>query len=123
LLWLALIKSKLEQVEAGEYEYPNQVYKVPVQTSFLDHQVVASAVEYSPVGHDKHNDIDNNTREYVEAMETCDGKEEIGKVGRCFGTVEVMEWVHTPPGALIVQVMPLPSLTAEECNTAYDGPE
>ena len=29
----------LDQVEECKYEYPNQVYKVPVQTNFLGHLV------------------------------------------------------------------------------------
>ncbi len=79
----------LEQVEAGEYEYPYQVNEVPVQTSFLDHQVVASSVEHTLVGHDEHDDVDHYTRQYVESVETGDGKEEVGKVGRSLCSVDI----------------------------------
>ncbi len=53
---------ELEQVEAGEHEYPNQVNEVPVQTGFFDHQVMASSVEYAFPGHDEHNDVDHYAR-------------------------------------------------------------
>ncbi len=32
-------------------------------------------------GHDQHDNIDNHTREYVESMETGNGKEVVGEIG------------------------------------------
>jgi hypothetical protein len=54
---------------------------VPVQTSFFNHQVMASSVEHTFIGHDEHDYVDHNATQYVEAMETGNGKEEVGKVG------------------------------------------
>lgn len=34
--------NRLNQVEEGKYEHPNQVNKVPVQTNFLNHLIVAT---------------------------------------------------------------------------------
>src|SRR6185369_7947536 len=65
----------LNKIKTKEYKYPNQVYKVPVQTGFLDHQVMTSSVKYTFPSHDQHYDVYYNTREYVKAMETCDAKE------------------------------------------------
>ena len=103
---------ELEQVEAGEHEYPNQINKVPVQTSFFDHQVVASSVEHTLPGHDEHDDVDHYTRQYVESVETSDGEEEVSKVSRSLCTVNVHERIVTPPSAFMVQVRPLPGLAA-----------
>ena len=71
----------LNQVKTGEYEYPYQVYKVPVQTSFFDHQVMSALLKFIHKGHDQHNNIDDYPREYMETMESGDGKEIVGKVG------------------------------------------
>lgn len=35
---------RLQQVEASEYEYPNQIYEVPVKTYFLYHFVVTTTL-------------------------------------------------------------------------------
>ena len=58
----------LEQIEAGEYEYPNQIYKVPVQTGLFDHEISAPPFEYSPEVHDQHDHIDANPRKDMETM-------------------------------------------------------
>ena len=109
---LVEIFNLLEQVKTSEYEYPYQVNEVPVQTSFFDHQVVASSVEHTFPGHDEHNDVYHYTRQYVESVETSDGEEEVGKVGRSLCTVYVRERILTPPGTFMVQVCPLPGLAA-----------
>src|SRR6185436_9752972 len=65
----------LNKINTKEYKYPNKVHKVPVQTSFLDHQVMTASVKYTFPCHDQHYDVYYNTGEYVKAMETCDTKE------------------------------------------------
>src|SRR4051812_44373696 len=70
-----LFSVNLYKIKTKEYEYPNKIHKVPVQSSFLDHKVMTSSVKYSSCGHDKHYYINDNTRKNVEAMETGNAKE------------------------------------------------
>ena len=102
----------LEQVKTSEYEYPYQVNEVPVQTGFFDHQVVASSVEHTFVGHDEHDNVYHYPRQYVESVETGDGEEEVGKVGRSHCSVYIIKRIVTPPGAFMIKVRPLPGLAA-----------
>ena len=64
---------------------------------------MASSFKNTIVGHDPHDDVDDNTRQYVESMETGNGKEEVGKVGRSHRSVDVGERVATPPGAFMMR--------------------
>ena len=48
-----------DQVKTGENKYPNQVYKMPVQTGFFDHQVMATFFKFIQQGHNQHNNIDD----------------------------------------------------------------
>jgi hypothetical protein len=41
----------LDKVKAKEYKYPYQVYKVPVQSCFFHHQVMAFTVERAIQSH------------------------------------------------------------------------
>ena len=71
----------LKQVKTSKHKYPNQVYKMPVQTGLFNHQVMAPPFKYTPPGHDQHNNIDDDARKNVEAVKTRYGKKEIGKIG------------------------------------------
>ncbi len=42
---------------------------------------MASSFKYTLVGHNKHNNVDNDTGENVKAMEAGNGKKEIGEIG------------------------------------------
>src|SRR3982750_1593625 len=74
--------NELNKIKAKEYKYPNQVYKVPVQSSLLHHQVVAASFKNISLCHQQHYNINAHTGEYVEAMETCDAIEESTKCNR-----------------------------------------
>jgi hypothetical protein len=78
---ISFVSSFLKQVEAGEYENPNKVYKMPVKPRFFNHQVMASSFERSVDRHNKHDNVDDHSREHVESMKTCYCKKEICKVG------------------------------------------
>ena len=82
------IGSWLDKIEAKEYEYPHQVYKVPVQTGFLDHFVMPALVEMPQPGFDPHHHVDHHAAEYVEAVETGDAEEITAKGDRA-GMVHV----------------------------------
>src|SRR5215211_644418 len=44
MMFHLLIQLKdLDKIKTQEYEYPDKVYKVPVQTSFFNHQVMATS--------------------------------------------------------------------------------
>lgn len=71
---------RLNQIEESEYKHPNEVYKVPVQTNFLNHFVMAAAVIYACHGVVVNHKIQTYTREYVETMETGDEEEKRRKI-------------------------------------------
>ena len=78
----------------------------------------------SAVGcHDVHDNIDNDTREHVKSMETCNGEKVIGEIGAGCCTVDVGKRVAAPPGALVIEVPPFPCLATQESGAANDGPE
>jgi hypothetical protein len=85
----SLKKIKSDQVKTGEYEYPYQIYEVPIQSNFLNHQVMTSFFKHIIKGHNQNNDIDHYTRENVKAMKSGDGEEVIGKVRRRSGTIMI----------------------------------
>ena len=72
----------LNEIKAKEYEYPNQVHKVPVQTSLFDHQVMTPSLKGSVHGHDQHDNVDDHAGEYVETMEAGDTEEVSAKGNR-----------------------------------------
>ena len=83
---------------------------------------MASLFKNTLVGHDEGNNVDDYTTQYVKAMETGDGKEEVGEVGRSLRTIDIIERIMTPPCTLMIQVCPLPCLATQECSTTEDGP-
>ena len=68
--------------------------------------------------HNQHDHINTDPGKYVEAMEPCNRKEEIGKVLRRLGTIGVCERISAPPCTFVEQVCPFPCLTAQEDQTA-----
>jgi hypothetical protein len=60
----------LDQIKQGEYKYPNQVYKVPVETNFFNHLVMSSFVINSYSCLVKAKEQQENTNRYVETMES-----------------------------------------------------
>src|SRR5215213_1031111 len=112
----------LDKIKAKEYKYPNKVHKVPVQSCFFNHQVMPAPVKRAVHGHNEHDHVDYNPGEHVKSVESCDGKEEIGKVGRSRASVCIEEGIAAPPCALVIQVRPLPCLAAQESKSAQDGP-
>ena len=73
---------------------------------------MASSFKYPQVGHDKHNNINDNPGENVKAMETGNGKKEIGKIGAGLRPVLVHKWISAPPCAFSVHMGPFPCLAA-----------
>src|SRR6185437_16466528 len=110
----------LEEVEAGEDEYPYQVDKVPVQTDLFDHQVMALSLQTPPQVLDQHDNDHDHAREYVEAVEAGDREKEIGEVRGSHRAVGIPEGVPSPPGAFAMEVRPFPGLAAQEGETADD---
>src|SRR6187551_2377369 len=86
----------LYKIKAKEYEYPNKIHKVPVQSGFLYHQVMTSSVKHTSCGHDKHYYINDNTRKNVETMEAGDAKEITTKSYRSFFANMCMLQVYHP---------------------------
>ena len=66
---------RLYQIKAKEYKYPNQVYKVPVQSCFFDHFIMASLVKMTKLCFSQHYQVNDHTAEYVEAMEAGNSEE------------------------------------------------
>jgi hypothetical protein len=93
---------RLYKVKEQEYKHPNQVYKVPVQSYFFNHEVMSSALKHTNRCHDEGNEVDNNSGEYVESMKPGNGKEEVGKVGRRHRTIGIGKRIVTPPGTLMM---------------------
>ena len=69
----------LDQVETQEYKYPNQVYKVPVQTGLFDHFIMPALFKMPQFGFHVHYYIDDHPAEYVETMEAGNTKEVTAK--------------------------------------------
>ena len=57
----SVISLYLNKIKTKKYKYPNKVHKVPVQTSFFNHQVMTTFVKYPLHCHNQHNDIYNNS--------------------------------------------------------------
>ena len=78
--FLKIVVLILQKIETSKYEYPNQIYKVPVKTNFFNHQVAAATLVSTCQHIYRNDDIDQYTGEYVETMETGNGKEQVGKL-------------------------------------------
>lgn len=72
----------LEQIEASEYEYPNEVNEVPVKAYLLYHLVVASALIHTIHSVDENEDVEHNSRCNVAAMEAGNSEEVVEEVVR-----------------------------------------
>jgi len=69
----------LYQIKECKYKYPYQIHKVPVESNFFYHLIVASAF-VSTENHVKENDnVDHHPGKYVESVKTCYKEKEIGK--------------------------------------------
>src|ERR1043165_1979498 len=71
-----------QQVEAGKYEYPHQIYKVPVKTHFFNHFIVATALVSAVHSVDQGYNIKTDTCGHVKTVETSDRKEVVEEVVR-----------------------------------------
>jgi hypothetical protein len=49
------------EVEEGEYKDPNEVDKVPIQSSFFHHLVMATTLKHPVEGHEENDDVDHHT--------------------------------------------------------------
>src|SRR5436190_21928562 len=74
--------SLLNKVKESKYKDPDQIYKVPVQSNFLNHFVMATPVIYSGHSIIVYEKVKTNTAEYVKAMETRNKEKESCKIGR-----------------------------------------
>lgn len=136
----------LEQVEAGEYEYPYEIYKVPVETDLFHHFVVTTALISTIYCIYQHQDIENNTAQYVTTVETGNGKEEVVKLVRRFSDrmhtgcficraacieemlvsmrIDIITGESAPQATdLVMKVRPFPGLAGKERDTADDRPQ
>ena len=85
-----MLVNELEEVEAGEYEYPNEVYKVPIKAYFFYHFVVATFFVSAVYNIDQYQNVENNTAGNVCTMETGDGEEKVEElVGRLHSSKRV----------------------------------
>ena len=75
---------------------------MPVQTSLLNHLVVTTTFKYAANGHDVNNYIDNNTTEYVESVETSNGKEEVSKKKKSDEPVDITKLPKEKLGGALV---------------------
>ena len=84
----------LYQIKECKYEYPNEVYKVPVQTNLRYHLIVASALQNTNSSLIENDEVQNHPTKYVETVETCDKEEQCSEVWRTIlidcqiGTIE-----------------------------------
>ena len=69
-------KGWLDEIEAKEYKYPYQVYKMPVKAGLFNHPVMALPFKGSIDRHDQHHNVDDHSRSYVETMKTGDTEED-----------------------------------------------
>ena len=53
---------ELNQVEEGEYKYPNQIYKVPIKSYFFNHFIMSSSFISANNHIKKDDDIDDYAR-------------------------------------------------------------
>ena len=136
----------LEQVEAGEYEYPYQIHKVPVKADLFYHLIVAAALIGTIHGIYQHQDVEHHTAQYVATVEACDRKEEVIELVRRFCDLElvcvlvsfagsikeafVLDRLNisasesTPEATdLVMKVRPFPGLAGKERDTADDRPQ
>jgi hypothetical protein len=67
----------LNEIEEGEYKYPYKIYEVPIQACFFNLLVVTPAGIYSVQHIDVNDYVDDNTRKYVESVESSYEEEEI----------------------------------------------
>ena len=77
-----MVSTSSNQIEEGKYEHPHQVYKVPVETNFLDHLVMATLVKSAICSGNEAPNEQANARENVGAVETGDEKEQVGEQHR-----------------------------------------
>ena len=70
---------QLNEVEEGEYKYPDKVYKVPVKAGLFNVFVVPSARVHTCQDIEENNDVDEHPRKDVESVKSGDEEEEIGK--------------------------------------------
>jgi len=59
----------LYQIKAKEHKYPNEVYKVPVETCFFYHFIMAALIKMAEFGFEVHHDIDHHTTENMKTVE------------------------------------------------------
>src|SRR5690606_32549616 len=71
---------RLNQIEKGKDKDPNQIHKMPVQTDLLNHFVGSTAFVSAQHYIVENDEVDDHSREYVEAVESCDEEKEIGKL-------------------------------------------
>lgn len=71
--------SELYQVKEGEYKYPNQIHKVPIQPNFFDHFIASPSLISSQDHIKEDNDIKDNSRKYVKTVKSCNKEKEICK--------------------------------------------
>ena len=72
----------LNQVETQEHKYPNEIYKVPVKTNFFNHFIVTATLVNAVRCIYQHQNIEDNTAQYVTAVETGNGKEQVVELVR-----------------------------------------
>ena len=83
-----------DQIEYQEYEDPNQVHKVPVQTDFFNHFIPIVSLDIYSAGYVEHDDRKkDHTGEHVKSVKPRDEKEQGTK---CFGSVHLL--LHLPGG-------------------------
>src|SRR5690606_34399570 len=125
----------LYQIKERKYKYPHQIYKVPVESHLLNHEVTTPALERVCQCHTKDNDVQQDPDGHVEAMETGDGEEKVSKL-QCRDFRDVFREIRrqrnlrrntllrrdaSPPEASVVQVGPLQRLATDEHQTTDNG--
>lgn len=69
----------LNEIEECEYENPDKVNEVPVETNFLNQFIVFFLIK-GPFGNKyKHDEVDHNSAEYVKAVKAGNEEKEITK--------------------------------------------
>src|SRR6187401_3480732 len=72
-------RAKLYQVEEGEYEYPHQIHKVPVEAHFFHQLIILLFFQDALPDQDEYDEVDHDTAEYVEAVESRDEEKEVSE--------------------------------------------
>src|SRR3954465_9022716 len=91
----------LNKIETGKYKYPNKIHKMPIQTGFLNHKIMAPLFKFIFQCHNKHDDINYHTGKHMEAVKAGNGEKEICKICCRCRAISIWKRITPPPGTFM----------------------